>query len=66
MNFIETMIAISANGEKVVDERVFSITTDKFKYSRQSNGEWTQGPLPLPVDNSPYLPIEPTKKDEIK
>jgi hypothetical protein len=64
MTFIECMLFISESGEKVVEERTFSVTTDKFKYVREPNGEWVQKEIPPPVDNTQYLPIIESKKEE--
>jgi hypothetical protein len=70
MTFRELILYITKAGEKTIEDKVFRITTDKFLYVRESNGEWFQRNIPPPVDNSQYLPIVETKavkkKAEIK
>lgn len=69
MTFIEVLILLDSRGERIISDKTHTITTDKFIYSREANGEWIQKDLPvvtIQVDQFPplesVLPPKKTKK----
>ena len=67
MTFVEMLLLISERGEKIVSDKIHSITTDKFLYNREPNGEWVQKELPVvTIEIDPYPPLEVTPSKEKK
>lgn len=67
MTFVEMLLLIDERGEKIVSDKTHSITTDKFLYNRESNGEWVQKELPVVViEVDPFPPLEVTPPKEKK
>ena len=68
MTFLEMLLLIEQNKEKVISDKSSSIQTDKFIYVRSAGGEWEQQALltthveerfpPLPVE----IPVEKKKR----
>jgi hypothetical protein len=59
MTFIEVLLLIDERGEQIVSDKTHAIQTDKFLYSRESNGEWIQKELPVvTMKVDPFPPLE--------
>lgn len=59
MTFIEVLILLDSRGEKIVSDKTHTITTDKFIYSREPNGDWVQKELPVvTIQVDPFPPLE--------
>jgi hypothetical protein len=60
------LILLDSRGEKIISDKTHTITTDKFVYSREPNGDWIQKDLPVvTIQIDPYPPLEsvlPPKK----
>jgi hypothetical protein len=62
MNFIEVMMLIGERGEKIIQDKIHTIQTDKHMYARDfSTGSWQEKELPPPPEDR-LQPITPTKK----
>ena len=70
MTFIEMLILLDSRGEKIISDKTHTITTDKFVYSREHNGDWIQKDLPVvTIQVDPFPPLEsvlPSKKTKKK
>jgi hypothetical protein len=65
MTFIEVLLLIQERGEKILHDKTFSIQTDKFLYTRTSEGIWEQKSLP-PTPEEKFAPIPPEPPKEKK
>jgi len=61
MTYLEVILAIAAAGEKVILERLSTITTDKRSYFRDGDG-WEVSDLPILIkeEHDKFIPIVPT------
>lgn len=58
MNFLDVCMLISERKEKVTTDRVNSIHTDKFLYTRVNGAEWEQRELPEAIIEEPkFAPL---------
>lgn len=69
MTFIEVLLLIEQRGEHITSDKIHAIHTDKFLYSRESDGTWAQRDLPPPIveeDQFPPLPEPEAPKKKKK
>ena len=62
MTFIEVLLLIQDRQETVLSDKIDSIQTNKFLYSRSGTGVWEQKELPTPpAEKFAPIPVEPPK-----
>lgn len=59
MNFIEVLLLIEQRGEHITSDKLHSIYTDKFLYTRGGDGVWVQQDLPPPIEEEDKFPPLP-------
>lgn len=65
MTFIEVLLLIQDRQEKILSDKIDSIQTNKFLYSRSGTGVWEQKELPPPPEER-FAPIPPEPPREKK